>query len=157
MRAVTAILLAPFAILALEWGQRERPYEEARCVETDAVREAWVDGVAPAAFVTGCICLVVVLRLSAARRQGRPGAATLTATGLWLALAIGWWAAGEESPVALWSLIALFLAIPALLVPAVTAIRPSRAAVTALAWVGATVFVPAFVALVETTGTDFSC
>ncbi len=143
MRAVTAILLAPFAILALEWGQRERPYEEARCVETDAVREAWVDGVAPAAFVTGCICLVVVLRLSAARRQGRPGAATLTATGLWLALAIAWWAGGEEPP--------------ALLVPAVTAIRPSRAAVTALAWAGATMFVPAFVALVETTGTDFSC
>lgn len=163
MRAVTAILLAPFAILALEWGLRLQPSERMPCAEAGppGVRAAWVAGVAPAAFLAGCVCLAVILRISAQRRGGRPGAATLVAIAVWLALAVSWWSGGRSSPMTLLAALAYALLIPSLIVVATLVVlivaRPSWTTVTGLAWLCAIVLVPGFVAVVETWNADFYC
>jgi hypothetical protein len=64
-RAALAIVLAPFVVVGLDFSLRD-----------SGTRLA---GLAPAAFVTGCICLTVIVRISAFRRGGRAGRWTLVA------------------------------------------------------------------------------
>jgi hypothetical protein len=136
---VPAILLAPFAILGLDWSLRDSGDR--------------LGGLAPAAFATGCICLTVAVRISAFRRGGRAGNPTLLAVAVWLTLAVSWWIWGSSSPVFLWAGIAYLLLIPA--VPAAIGLvgvnlwRPSWGLVTALAWLCAAVLVPGFVVVIE--------
>jgi hypothetical protein len=152
MRAVTAILLAPFAILALEWSLREAPPS---CADDDA----WLAGLAPAAFVTGCICLTVQLRVSALRRGGRAGPATLTGAALWLVLAVVWWAGGSLYLLPVVPYLLLLPAVPAVAtLAAINFVRPTWTIVTAIAWLGAFVLVPGGVVVVETWGgVNFYC
>jgi hypothetical protein len=141
MRAVATLLLAPFAVLILDWALR------------DPCADDWEAGLAPAAFVTGAICVVVVLRISA--RDGRAGTPTFVASGLWLVAAATWWTGGRSTPMFLWafaSLVALVVVVPAAAVLVVaTWVRPSWRRVSALAWIGAVALVPALVAVVEIT------
>ena len=162
-RAALAILLAPFAIFTFDWALRDSPPDRMPCADAGprAVREAWVSGVAPAALITGCVCLVVLMRLSAHDRGGRAGAPTLAAVVAWLALAIAWWLGGEAWPLILWVAIAYVLTIPALFVVvgliAVILARDSWGAVRVLAWLCAVVLVPGLVAWVEAWNADFYC
>jgi hypothetical protein len=154
-RAVVAILVAPFAILGLDWSLREAP---PACEDTDA----WLAGLAPAAFATGCICLTVAVRISAFRRAGGAGVWTLAASAIWLALAASWWIGGRSSPVSLWALVASVLLLPgvpaALTLSAVVLVRPSWTLVAALAWLSAIVLVPGFVVVIESWGgVDLYC
>ena len=120
----------------------------------EAPDPAWTSGVAPAAFVTGCICLAVALRTS-------PRLPTQAAAAAWLATAAAWWIEGETSPVVLWAAITYFLLIPVapvvLTILVAVVLRPSWSLVTGLAWLGAIVLVPAFVGVVEMSGSDFKC
>jgi hypothetical protein len=152
------MLLAPFVIAAVDWSRREAP--SVACGESDP-REEWLSGLAPAAFLTGFVCLVVAVRISAMQRDGRAGVATLATAAAWLVAAFSWWIAGEASPVSTWALFAYLLLFPA--VPAAVAliaailIRPSWPLVTSLAWLAAIVLVPGLVALVDNWGVDFIC
>ena len=138
-RAVVGILVAPFAILAFDWSLRDTGNRLA--------------GLAPAAFVTGCICLTVAVRVSAFRRGGRAGRWTLVASAIWLALAATWWIGGLDSPVWMWAIVACLLLLPgvpaAWTLVAITLVRPSWRLVTALAWLCAVVLVPGFVVVIE--------
>jgi hypothetical protein len=141
-RAVVAILLAPFAICMIDWALRDS--------------DDWDAGLAPAAFATGCVCLVVILRLSAEERGGRAGALTLVAVATWLALAVAWWAGGMSTPVYLWAAMSYLLLFPSLFAVvaliAVILARRSWAAVRGLAWLCAIVLVPGLVCVVELGG-----
>ena len=155
-RAVPAILLAPFAILGLDWSLREAP---PACSQDSG---AWLAGLAPAAFVTGCISLTVAVRISAARRGGWAGPWTLAACATWLVLAASWWIGGGSSPVSTWALLASVLLLPglpaALTLAAVATARASWTPVTALAWLCAVVLVPGFVVVIEGWGgVDLYC
>jgi hypothetical protein len=157
-RAAAAILLAPFVIAAVDWSRREPPHEP--CGQTVA-KDEWLSGLAPAAFLTGCVCLTVAVRVSAADRGGRAGTPTLAFVAGWLAGAIAWWSGGAGSPIALWAGIAYLLLIPA--VPAVLMLlvmielRRLWIDVRALAWLCAFVLVPGGVAVIDSWGTDFYC
>jgi hypothetical protein len=144
-RAALAILLAPFALLGLEWSQREAPSVPCGAFE-DPAREAWLSGLAPAAFVTGCICLVVVLKISA-------GTPTLIAVAAWLAFAAWWWIVGEASLVSQWAFFAYLLLLPgipfAVALIAAILIRPSWTLVRVLAWLCAVVLVPGLVGVID--------
>jgi hypothetical protein len=151
VRAVTALLLAPFAVLALEWSLRETP---PACGDDDG----WIAGLAPAAFVTGCICLTVVLRVSALRHAGRAGPTTLAGAALWLALAVTWWAGGSLYLLPLAAYLLLLPAVPAVAtLAAINLVRPSWTIVSAIGWLGAFVLVPGGVVVVETWHADFYC
>jgi hypothetical protein len=136
---VSAILLTPFAVLGLDISLRASGDRLA--------------GLAPAAFVTGCICITVAVRISAFRRGGRAGRWTLVASAIWLALAAAWWADGHDSPVVMWAVVAYLLLLPGVpatwTLVAITLVRPSWKLVSALAWVCAVVLVPGFVVVVE--------
>jgi len=157
-RAATAILLAPFVIAAVDWSRREAP--SVACGETDP-REEWLSGLAPAAFLTGVVCLVVAVRVSAMQRDGRSGVPTLVGAATWLVCAVAWWVGGDETPVSWWAVIAYLLLIPgvpaALTLVAAIAIRPSWKLVTGLAWLCAIVIVPGLVAVVDSWGVDYIC
>ena len=155
-RAVPAILLAPFAILGLDWSLREAP---PACSEDTG---AWLAGLAPAAFVTGCISLTVAVRISSLRRGGRAGPWTLAASAIWLALAASWWIGGRSSPVSTWAFVASVLLLPgvpaALILAAVAIVRSSWTPVMVLAWLCAVVLVPGFVVVIEGWGgVDMYC
>jgi hypothetical protein len=138
-RAVSAILLAPFVVLGVDWSLREGGDRLA--------------GLAPAAFATGCICLTVAVRISAFGRGGRAGRWTLVASAIWLAIAATWWIGGQDSPVWMWAIVAYLLLVPGVPVAwalvAITLVRPSWKLVTALAWLCAVVLVPGFVVVIE--------
>ena len=152
-RTALAILLAPFALLTLEWSQREEPYVPCGALEEPG-REAWLAGLAPAAFVTGCICLVVVLKISA-------GTSTLIAVAAWLMAAAWWWIVGEASLVSQWAFFAYLLLLPgipvAVALSAAILIRPSWTLVRVLAWLCAVVLVPGLVGVLDNWGVDFLC
>jgi hypothetical protein len=138
-RAALAILLAPFVVLGLDWSIRDSG--------------ARLAGLAPAAFVTGCICLTVIVRISAFQRGGRAGRWTLVASAMWLVLATAWWIGGRDSPVTMWAIVAYLLLLPgvpaACTLVAVTLVRPSWSLVMAVAWLCAAVLVPGFVVVIE--------
>jgi hypothetical protein len=156
-RGATAIPLAPFVIAAVDWSRREAP--SVACGETDA-REEWLSGLAPAAFLTGVVCLVIAVRISAMDRD-RAGAPTLVASAAWLVCAAAWWLGGPDSPVTMWAALAYLLLIPgvpaALALVAATMIRPSWQLVTGLAWLCAIVIVPGMVVVVDSWGVDYIC
>jgi hypothetical protein len=65
-RAALAILLAPFALMTLEWSLREQPSVPCGDPGTGPIRQDWLAGLAPAAFLTGCVylawlCAVVLI------------------------------------------------------------------------------------------------
>jgi hypothetical protein len=157
-RAATAILVAPFVIAAVDWSRREAP--SVPCGESRATEE-WLSGLAPAAFLTGVVCLVVAVRISALHRAGRAGVPTLAAAAAWLVCAAAWWVGGEGSPLSTWAALAYLLLIPgvpaALTLIVAIAIRPAWGLVTTLAWLCAIVLVPGGVAVVETWGVDYIC
>ena len=152
-RAALAILLAPFALLTLEWSQREQPSVPCGAFE-DPARAAWLSGVAPAAFVTGCICLVVVLKISA-------GTPTLIAVAAWLACAAWWWIVGDAALVSTWAFFAYLLLLPGIPVAvglsAAILVHPSWTLVRVLAWLCAIVLVPGLVGVLDNWGVDFLC
>lgn len=157
-RGATGILLAPFVIAAVDWSRREAP--SVACGVSDP-REEWLSGLAPAAFLTGVVCLVIAVRISAMQRDGRAGAPTLAASVTWLVCAVAWWLDGSDSPVTMWAVLAYLLLIPgvpaALALVVATMIRPSWKLVTGLAWLCAAVLVPGLIVVVDGWGVDFIC
>jgi hypothetical protein len=149
-RGAAAILVAPFAVLALEWSTRELP--EVPC--GNPPDPAWTSGVSAAAFITGCVCLTVAVRI-------RPHLPTVAAAGAWVVAALTWWVEGESSPLSLWAGIAYLLLVPVVPMVLVTlvaiALRPSWTPVSLLAWVGAIVLVPGFLGVIDMAGSDFKC
>ena len=57
--------------MTLEWSLREKPSVPCGDPGTDPIRQDWLAGLAPAAFLTGCVCLIVAVRVSALQLGGR--------------------------------------------------------------------------------------
>jgi hypothetical protein len=159
-----AVLALPFVVLVLVWALREPPTEPCSGTEPASVREAWLAGLAPAAFAAGCYCAAFVFWLSGRTRGGDPSRSTLLAVVALLAAAGVWWAGGETMPIVLWPALAYVLLIPsAVLVPGlVLAIVVSSepralALLRALAWWGGVVLLPGFVVAVDWAGNDIFC
>lgn len=157
-------------LLVFGWIVRQPP-SQANCAPTapDPARDAWLVGLAPAAFVTACSCASLALWASAAvRDRERPHAVSIVFAAVVPALGLGWWSGGEASWVLPWApVVALGLLAAPLIVPALISgiwwFRRKRRddwawrSLQLLAWWSALVFVPGFVALVSLWGEDFSC
>jgi hypothetical protein len=158
------VLALPFVVLVLAWVLREPPYERAPC-GVAANHDAWVAGLAPAAFAAGCYCAAFLFWLSGRTRAGNPSPTTVLAVVAALAAAGLWWAGGETvGYLMLWPVLALILLLPsAILVPglvfAIVRSPEPRAwkILQALTWWSALVLLPGFVALIDSWGVDFYC
>lgn len=158
-------------LLVFGWVVRQPPYETADCgISGPAqVREAWLVGLAPAAFVTACGCACVALWASAGMSgRGRPRTLSSILAAIVLTLGLNWWIAGVDSPVAFWVVIAWFGLFPSvLLVPTLASLvwwtARKRSDVWAwrwlrlLSWWSMLVLVPAFVGTISSWGDDFYC
>jgi hypothetical protein len=158
-----AVLAVPFAVLVLVWATREPP-APAPCGERGR-NDAWLAGLAPAAFAAGCYCGAFIFWLSGRMRGGDPSRTTRAAVVTALAAGGAWWAGGEiVAFLLLWPVLALVLLVPsAILVPGLVlaiVLSPEPRAwaiLRALAWWAGLVLIPGFVAVVSTREVDFYC
>lgn len=105
-------------LLVYGWVVRPRPGLEADCgASSDSARDAWLVGLAPAAFVTACGCVFVALWASAglAARE-RPRTTSIILAAVALALGLQWWFDGSDSPVVFWAMLAFVGLVPSLVV-----------------------------------------
>lgn len=105
-------------LLIYGWVVRRLPGPEVDCgMSGDRVRDAWLVGLAPAAFVTACGCVFVALWASAglAARE-RPRKTSVVLAAIVVALGLQWWFTGTDSPLVFWGLLARVALLPSLIV-----------------------------------------
>jgi hypothetical protein len=158
-------------LLVFGWVARQPPSEQVDCMSAGPapVRDAWMVGLAPAAFVAGCGCMAVALWASAGVRRGeRPGTASFVLAAIVVALGLHWCVAGERAPAAAWASVALFALVPSCcVVPGLSVLvwrfarkhrdRWAWRLLRTLSWWSALILVPAFVAIISGWGGDFYC
>jgi hypothetical protein len=157
-------------LLVFGWIVRQPP-APADCAPTgpNPVRDAWLVGLAPAAFVTACSCAGLALWASAAvGGRERPHGLSIVLAVVVPTLGLGWWTGGEGSWVNPWMpVVALGLLAAPIIVPGLISgiwwFRRKRSddwawrSLQLLAWWSALVFIPGFVALVSLWAEDFYC
>jgi hypothetical protein len=156
--AALAVLALPFVVLVLVWALREPPSDPClRNAFSDDDPDAWLAGLAPAAFAAGCYCAALIFWLSGRTRGGEPSRLTVATVAAGLAAGGVWWAGGGTVGFMLvWPVLAFVLLIPSvILVPGLIlaiVVSPEQRAwaiLRALAWWSALVLIPGFVVAVD--------
>jgi len=160
--ALLNVLSLPVALWVLT---RDPPPSRDACSFVESPkRAAWVTGLGPIAFATGCACVLLLLWGSSHGGRRLPRAPA-TGFGI-LAVMLGaqWWAAGEDSIGVWFGVLSIFavwpmIAVVPVLYGALRRAGPPRALrhLQSLCWCAIVVLIPFFVAEIDGWGSGGVC